>query len=200
MGDIHILPSWINRSLQENGWSSPMPVQAQAFPILLAGRNLIGIAQTGSGKTVAFLLPAVIHANAQQPLRRSDPGPIVLVLAPTRELAVQISDEADKLIKYSGESPEHPGGMRSVCFYGGGKKRDQLMKFTFDGSHIVAATPGRLLDFCAEGKVSLQRVTYLCLDEADRMLELGFLGDMEQIGGAIRPEKQMAFFSATWPK
>jgi len=177
-----------------------MPIQAQAFPILLAGRNLIGIAQTGSGKTVAFLLPAVIHANVQQPLRRSDPGPIVLVLAPTRELAVQISEEADKLLKYSWESSGHPGGMRSVAFYGGGKKRDQLQNFTFDGSHIVAATPGRLMDFCGEGKVSLQRVTYLCLDEADRMLELGFLGDMQQIGAAIRPERQMAFFSATWPK
>lgn len=198
--DLPCIPPWVKQALDENKWETPMPIQAQAFPILLAGRNLIGIAQTGSGKTVAFLLPAVIHANVQQPLRRSDPGPIVLVLAPTRELAVQISEEADKLLRYSSESTGHPRGIRSVAFYGGGKKRDQLQNFTFDGSHIVAATPGRLMDFCGEGKVSLQRVTYFCLDEADRMLELGFLGDMQQIGAAIRPERQMAFFSATWPK
>jgi len=198
--NFRVIPSWIDKALQENGWTAPMKIQAQAFPILLAGRNFIGIAQTGSGKTIAFLLPAVIHAEEQRPLMRHDPGPIVLVLAPTRELAVQISEEADKLIKFSYESRSHPGGLRSVCFYGGGKKYDQLRKFTNDGSHIVVATPGRLIDFCGEYKVTLKRVTYFCLDEADRILDMGFSGDMEYLGSAIRPDRQMAFFSATWPK
>merc|ERR1719277_1981868 len=106
--DMQILPAWINKSLQENGWPSPMPVQAQAFPILLAGRNLVGIAQTGSGKTIAFMLPAVIHASDQRPLTQYDQGPIALVLAPTRELAVQIGEETEKLTRYSCESPAHP--------------------------------------------------------------------------------------------
>jgi len=198
--ELPILPPWVSYALAENRWEKPMPVQAQSLPILLAGRNLIGIAQTGSGKTGAFLIPAIVHAHDQMPLSRSDPGPCVLVLSPTRELAVQISDEADKLLKYSAQSPRHPGGLRSVCFYGGGKKGEQLRKFTFDGSHIVVATPGRLLDFCRERRVSLQRVTYLCLDEADRMLDLGFSGDMAEVGAAIRPERQTVFFSATWPK
>jgi len=198
--DIDILPSWINRSLQEHGWPSPMPVQAQAFPILLAGRNLIGIAQTGSGKTIAFSLPALIHAEDQRPLARNDQGPIVLVLAPTRELAVQIAEETEKLTKYSHDSPAHPSGLRTTCFYGGGSKKDQLWRFSGEGSHIVVATPGRLLDCIAEGSVSLQRVTYFCLDEADRMLDMGFRGDMEQLSSTIRADRQMVFFSATWPK
>jgi ATP-dependent RNA helicase DDX5/DBP2 len=195
----NILPSWIEKSLQENSWEAPMPVQAQAFPILLGGSNLVGIAQTGSGKTIAFMLPAVIHANDQRKLGRNDQGPIVLVLAPTRELAVQIGEETEKLTKYSWESSSHPGGLRTQCFYGGGKKWEQLQKFTNEGSHFVVATPGRLLDCIAEGSVSLRRVTFFCLDEADRMLDLGFLGDMESLSSGIRPDKQMAFFSATWP-
>jgi len=197
--EMSILPSWITKSLQEHSWEAPMPVQAQAFPILLGGQNLIGIAQTGSGKTIAFMLPAVIHAHDQRPLGAYDQGPIVLVLAPTRELAVQIGEETEKLTKHSWESPMHPRGLWTTCFYGGGKKRDQLQKFSNEGSHFVVATPGRLLDCIAEGSVSLGRVTYFCLDEADRMLDLGFLGDMEQLSSTIRPDKQMAFFSATWP-
>jgi len=198
--ELSILPSWIDKSLQEHSWVAPLPVQAQAFPILLGGSNLIGIAQTGSGKTIAFMLPAVIHAHDQRPLAQTDQGPIVMVLAPTRELAVQIGEETEKLAKYSWESPSHPGGLRTTCFYGGGKKWDQLAKFSKEGSHFVVATPGRLLDCIADGSVSLKRVTFFCLDEADRMLDLGFLGDMESLSAGIRPDKQMAFFSATWPK
>jgi ATP-dependent RNA helicase DDX5/DBP2 len=115
-------------------------------------------------------------------------------------LAVQIADETEKLTKYSSDSTEHPSGLWTTCFYGGGKKQAQLKKFGNEGSHFVVATPGRLMDCIEEGSVSLQRVTYLCLDEADRMLDLGFLGDMEHLSSTIRKDKQMAFFSATWPK
>jgi len=142
----------------------------------------------------------LIHASDQRPLAENDQGPIVLVLAPTRELAVQIAEETEKLAKYSHDSPAHPSGLRTTCFYGGGRKWDQLKKFSREGSHVVVATPGRLLDCIAEGSVSLQRVTYFCLDEADRMLDMGFRGDMEQLSSTIRTDKQMAFFSATWPK
>lgn len=198
--DLSILPEWMKWALDENKWEAPLPVQAQALPILLSGRSLIGIAQTGSGKTIAFLIPMIVHASAQRSLSRAEPGPIGLCLAPTRELAVQISDQADLLCKYSSRSSDAPSGIRSVCFYGGGRKADQMRSFTADGSHIVVATPGRLLDFCGEKRVVLSRVTFLVLDEADRMLEMGFQGDMEQISSAIRPERQMAFFSATWSK
>lgn len=197
--DLSILPDWMKWALDENKWEAPMPIQAQALPILLSGRSLIGIAQTGSGKTIAFLIPMIVHASAQRSLSRAEPGPIGLCLAPTRELAVQISDQADLLCKYSSRTSA-AGSIRSVCFYGGGRKADQMRLFTADGSHIVVATPGRLLDFCGEKRVSLSRVTYLVLDEADRMLEMGFRTEMEQISSAIRPERQMAFFSATWSK
>lgn len=195
-----MIPPWMNKSLEENGWAAPMPVQAQAFPILLAGKNLIGIAQTGSGKTIAFMLPAIIHANDQRPLTWDDQGPVAMVLAPTRELAVQIAEESEKLTKYSIDSQKHPGGITTTCFYGGGKKWAQLSKFSDTGSHIVVATPGRLMDCIAEGSVALKRVTYFCLDEADRMLDMGFVGDMMDLSSTIRKDKQMAFFSATWPK
>lgn len=195
---IPVLPTWIHQAMGENNWTTPMPIQAQAVPLLLSGRNMIGIAQTGSGKTGAFLIPAIVHLHDQQPLSKWSQGPVILVVSPTRELAVQISEEAEKLLKHSSQSATHWGGLRSVCFYGGGKKYEQLRKFTQDGSHIVVATPGRLMDFCKEGSVSLARVTYFCLDEADRMLDMGFVGDMEEIGAAVRPERQTVFFSATW--
>jgi len=198
--DLSVLPDWMTWALSENKWEAPMPIQAQALPILLSGRNLIGIAQTGSGKTMAFLIPMILHASAQRRLSRTEPGPIGLCLAPTRELAVQICDQAELLCRHSWKSPHLHGAMRSVCFYGGGRKADQMKSFTFDGSHVVVATPGRLMDFCGEKRVQLTRVTFLVLDEADRMLEMGFRGDMEQISSAIRSERQTAFFSATWSK
>jgi ATP-dependent RNA helicase DDX5/DBP2 len=196
--EIAVLPEWVMTAVDDNGWDKPTPIQAQALPIAVAGKDMIGIAQTGSGKTAAFLLPALVQIEAQAPLTRSDPGPIALILAPTRELAVQISDEAAKLMKHSWNSSQHPKGMHSAVFYGGGRKRDQLMQNSQEGAHIVVATPGRLLDFLGEGKVSLLRVTYLALDEADRMLDMGFAGDVRKISSQVRPERQAMFFSATW--
>lgn len=199
--DLHCLPGWVHMALRENAWEHPLAVQAQALPILLGGRNLIGIAQTGSGKTGSFLLPAVVQIDAQPRLTKYSPGPVALVLSPTRELAVQISDEATKLLKFSaGASRQHPEGIRSAVFYGGGRKWMQKREFGEAGSHILVATPGRLLDVMREGSVSLRRVTYLVFDEADRMLDLGFSGDMKTVSEQVRPERQMAYFSATWPK
>jgi len=130
----------------------------------MSGRDMVGIAQTGSGKTLSFLLPAVVHINAQPHLQRGD-GPIILVIAPTRELAVQIEDECAKF----GQS----SSIRSVCVYGGASKGPQARALE-NGVEIVIATPGRLIDFLERGTTNLRRVTYLVLDEADRMLDMGF--------------------------
>jgi len=196
--EIAAIPDWVMTALQDNKWDTPMQIQAQALPIALAGKDIIGIAQTGSGKTGAFLLPAFVHIDHQEALSSREPGPVCLILAPTRELAVQISDEAAKLAKHSWNSKNHSKGFRTAVFYGGGRKSDQLRTNTWEGAHIVVATPGRLLDFLGEGKVSLLRVTYLVLDEADRMLDMGFAGDVETISSQVRPERQTMFFSATW--
>ena len=146
------------------GFKEPTAIQAQGWPMALSGRDMIGIAATGSGKTLAYLLPAVVHINAQPLLQRGD-GPIVLVLAPTRELAVQIQEECKRF--------GHTSKIQSTCVYGGAPKGNQARDLE-RGVEIVIATPGRLIDFLESGKTNLRRVTYLVLDEADRMLDMGF--------------------------
>jgi len=156
----------------------------------LLGRDMIGISRTGSGKTLAFLLPGMIHINAQPYLQPGD-GPIVLVLAPTRELAVQIKVECDKF----GASSQ----IKNTCVYGGAPKRMQQGDLQ-RGVEIVIATPGRLIDFLESGVTNLRRVTYLVLDEADRMLDMGFEPQLRKIVSQIRPDRQTLMWSATWPK
>lgn len=151
---------------------------------------MIGIAATGSGKTLGFLLPAIVHINAQPHLQRGD-GPIVMVLAPTRELAVQIQGECQKF----GSSSR----IRSSCVYGGAPRGQQLRELR-DGVEICIATPGRLIDFLTQGQTNCKRVTYLVLDEADRMLDMGFEPQIRKIVGQIRPDRQTCFWSATWPR
>ncbi|CAK0804187.1 unnamed protein product [Prorocentrum cordatum] len=180
---------------------SPMPIQQQALPLLLRGFDLVGIAKTGSGKTLAFLLPGVVHIEAQEPLDGAVASPIALVLAPVRELAVQIAEEANKLLAKSSASARHPKGLGAVALYGGGARVrwDQLAELQKGWCQIVTATPGRACDFLQSGDLSLGRVTYFVLDEADRMLECGFEEQMGQIAGSIRSDRQTLFFSATWP-
>ncbi|CAE8626028.1 unnamed protein product [Polarella glacialis] len=190
------IPSFALESLREHGIVAPLPVQAQALPLVLSGCDVIGLAQTGSGKTMAFLLPAVVHIEAQPALAHRAVTPIALILAPTRELAVQIADEATKVLKRSREG-NHRNGIWAVCVYGGGKRYEQIKNLSW-GSHIVVATPGRLLDFVSQKIISLARVTYFVLDEADRMLDLGFSGDVDALSSQVRPERQVLFFSATW--
>jgi len=156
----------------------------------MSGKDMIGIAETGSGKTLSFLLPAIIHINAQPQLHYGD-GPICLVLSPTRELAVQILEECNKFCQSS--------GLRTTCLYGGVSKRAQIQDLK-QGREIVIATPGRLIDLIDMGVTNLKRVTYLCLDEADRMLDMGFEDQMRTICGQIRPDRQTLLWSATWPK
>ncbi|KAJ0759630.1 putative RNA helicase [Helianthus annuus] len=157
--------------VEKAGFTEPTAIQAQGWPMALKGRDLIGIAETGSGKTLAYLLPAIVHVNAQPILSPGD-GPIVLVLAPTRELAVQIQQEATKF----GASSK----IKNTCIYGGVPKGPQVRDLQ-KGVEIVIATPGRLIDMLESHHTNLRRVTYLVLDEADRMLDMGFEPQMKKI-------------------
>ncbi|KAK6645489.1 hypothetical protein RUM43_001766 [Polyplax serrata] len=171
-------------------YSEPTAIQSQGWPIALSGHNMVGIARTGSGKTLGFILPAVIHINNQPRLERND-GPIALVLAPTRELVQQTQKVA---LPFAFAS-----GIKSVAVYGGSDKwpqSDALRR----GAEICVATPGRLLDFLNLGTTNLHRCTYLVLDEADRMFDMGFEPQIRSIIEQIRPDRQVLMWSATWPK
>jgi ATP-dependent RNA helicase DDX5/DBP2 len=157
-------PDYVLEEVKKAGFRDPTAIQAQGWPMALSGRDMIGIAATGSGKTLAYMLPGVVHINAQPYLQPGD-GPIMLVLAPTRELACQIKQECDRF----GSSSR----IKNTCLYGGAPKGSQARDLE-RGCEIVIATPGRLIDFLESGKTNLKRVTYLVLDEADRMLDMGF--------------------------
>lgn len=183
-------PDYIMSEIRKAGFSSPSPIQCQAWPMALSGRDVVAVSATGSGKTIAFSIPAMIHINAQ-PLLAPGDGPIVLILAPTRELAVQIQGECSKF----GASSR----IRNTCVYGGVPKGQQIRDLT-RGAEIVIATPGRLIDMLESRKTNLHRVTYLVMDEADRMLDMGFEPQIRKIVEQIRPDRQTLMFSATWPK
>ncbi|CAH0478987.1 unnamed protein product [Peronospora belbahrii] len=173
------------------GFDKPTPIQSQCWPILASGRDIIGIAETGSGKTLAFAIPGLIHIAAQPELSPKFPGPRMLVVAPTRELAMQSS----AVIVEAGKKC----GLKCVCIYGGVPKQTQK-KALRDGVHVVVATPGRLKDLIEEHSCNLSKVTFMVLDEADRMLDEGFEKDIRAIIGGTHPERQIAMFSATWPQ
>jgi len=183
-------PDYILDEINFVGFTEPTSIQVQGWPIALSGRDMVGIAETGSGKTLAFLLPGIVHINAQPYLSKGD-GPIALVLAPTRELAVQIKEECDKFGKSS--------KIKNTCCYGGVPKSEQARDLR-DGVEIVIATPGRLIDFLDQQSTNLKRVTYLVLDEADRMLDMGFEPQVRKICSQIRPDRQTLMWSATWPQ
>ncbi|EOB14849.1 ATP-dependent RNA helicase DBP2 [Nosema bombycis CQ1] len=180
----------ILESFTRKNYTAPTPIQAQGWPMALTGQDMVGIAQTGSGKTLSFVLPALIHAKAQEPLRPGD-GPIVLVLAPTRELVLQIKDVFDEYARFF--------GMKCTAVYGGvssyNQKRDIEM-----GCEIVVAAPGRLIDLNEQGVCFLNRVSFLILDEADRMLDMGFEPQIKKIIAQTNPDRQTLMWSATWPK
>ncbi|KAH0542186.1 ATP-dependent RNA helicase dbp2 [Glutinoglossum americanum] len=183
-------PGYVMNEVKAQGFSRPTAIQSQGWPMALSGRDVVGIAETGSGKTLTYCLPAIVHINAQ-PLLAPGDGPIVLVLAPTRELAVQIQQEITKFGKSS--------RIRNTCVYGGVPKGGQIRDLA-RGVEVCIATPGRLIDMLESGKTNLRRVTYLVLDEADRMLDMGFEPQIRKIIGQIRPDRQTCMWSATWPK
>lgn len=183
-------PRYVMDEVKAQGFPAPTAIQSQGWPMALSGRDVVGIAETGSGKTLTYCLPAIVHINAQPLLAQGD-GPIVLVLAPTRELAVQIQQEMSKFGKSS--------RIRNTCVYGGVPKGPQIRDLS-RGVEVCIATPGRLIDMLEAGKTNLRRVTYLVLDEADRMLDMGFEPQIRKIIGQIRPDRQTLMWSATWPK
>ncbi|KAK3885227.1 hypothetical protein Pcinc_010529 [Petrolisthes cinctipes] len=183
-------PDYVMAEIRRQQYEQPTPIQAQGWPISLQGRDFVGIAQTGSGKTLGYILPAIVHINHQPYLERGD-GPIALILAPTRELAQQILTVAQD---YGSSSK-----IRSTCVFGGAPKGPQIRDLE-RGVEIAIATPGRLIDFLEAGKTNLRRTTYLVLDEADRMLDMGFEPQIRKIVDQIRPDRQTLMWSATWPK
>lgn len=170
-------------------FEKPSPIQSHSWPFLLDGRDFIGIARTGSGKTLAFGIPAIMHITTKRKSKKSK-NPVCLVLSPTRELAQQISDvlcEAGK-----------PTGVQSVCLYGGVDKHHQKASLR-SGVDIVIGTPGRLQDLMEMGACNLKEVSFVVLDEADRMLDLGFEPAVRAILSQTCSVRQMVMFSATWP-
>ncbi|KAH6811215.1 P-loop containing nucleoside triphosphate hydrolases superfamily protein [Perilla frutescens var. frutescens] len=178
------------KAIAKQAYEKPTPIQCQALPIVLSGRDVIGIAKTGSGKTASFVLPMIVHIMDQPELAKEE-GPIGVICAPTRELAHQIYLEAKKFAKSC--------GIRVSAVYGGMSKLDQFKELKA-GCEIVVATPGRLIDMIKMKAVTMLRATYLVLDEADRMFDLGFEPQIRSIVGQIRPDRQTLLFSATMPR
>lgn len=178
------LSAEITRALKENGFEAPFPIQQEAIPFILRGIDVIGQAHTGTGKTAAFALPILTKIKRRGPVQ-------VVILTPTRELAVQVTAEIEKFARYT--------GIRAVSIYGGqsiGIQYNQLRK----GVQIVIATPGRLIDHIKRGSISLEEVKFAVLDEADRMLDMGFVDDIKYILSYMRKGRQTCLFSATMPR
>uniref|UniRef100_A0A4W2GS09 RNA helicase n=1 Tax=Bos indicus x Bos taurus TaxID=30522 RepID=A0A4W2GS09_BOBOX len=179
----------IMQSIRRAGFQKPTPIQSQSWPIILQGIDLIGIAQTGTGKTLSYLMPGFIHIHSQPVSRKQRNGPGMLVLTPTRELALQVEAECSKYL-YK--------GLKSVCIYGGGNRKGQIQDVT-KGVDIIIATPGRLNDLQMNNFVNLRSITYLVLDEADKMLDLGFEHQIMKILLDVRPDRQTVMTTASWP-
>ncbi len=179
------------KALESEGYTTPTPIQQQAIPILLNKKDLLGVAQTGTGKTAAFGIPILHHlyvaTSKQQGKRRIK----ALIVTPTRELALQIGDSFTAYGKHT--------GLRNTVIFGGVKQGKQVNALR-NGVDILIATPGRLLDLMNQGYISFRDLDYVVLDEADQMLDMGFIHDIRKIIAKLPPQRQSLFFSATMPK
>jgi ATP-dependent RNA helicase DDX5/DBP2 len=187
--EIRQLPREILHELRRAGFPGPSQIQSYTWPLALSGKDVIGIAATGSGKTLAFLLPAFCEMQ-ERGTRPERTGPGLLVMAPTRELAQQTENEANRF--------GHCMRMQTVAMYGGSPKRDQMAKYRM-GVHTIVACPGRLNDFLEGGQIRLDGVMKLVLDEADRMLDMGFEPQIRKILERLPRKRHTLFFTATWP-
>ena len=178
------------KAVADNGYDVPTPIQEKAIPLILEGRDLMGLAQTGTGKTAAFGLP-LIDRLLSEPEDAQPTGTRALILAPTRELVNQI---AKSLVSFLRKTP-----LRVTSVVGGVSINGQIRRLS-KGTDILVATPGRLLDLVDRGAVDLGTASYLVLDEADQMLDLGFIHALRRIAGLVREERQTLLFSATMPK
>ena len=177
----------VARAVTDLGYESPSPIQAKTIPFLLQGRDVIGLAQTGTGKTAAFALPLLSSIAG----RERPKSPLALILAPTRELAIQV---AEALTSYA----THLGDFSVLPIYGGQSYTPQISGLK-RGAHVVVGTPGRVIDHMKRGTLDLSQVEHLVLDEADEMLKMGFQEDIEEIFAKTNPDRQVALFSATMP-
>jgi len=183
------LISPVQRALADEKYETPTPIQSQTIPAALAGNDILGCAQTGTGKTAAFALP-ILHQLGQKNRKSTPNCPLVLALAPTRELAIQIDDSFRRYGKYL--------KLRQALVYGGVSQMRQVRALE-RGAHILIATPGRLLDLMNQGHIELNRLETFVLDEADRMLDMGFAPDLKRIMRYLPSQRQSLFFSATLP-
>ena len=175
------------KALAHEGYTTPTPIQQQAIPFILQGKDLLGCAQTGTGKTAAFAIPILELMQAQKPL---GPGIKVLVLTPTRELAIQIDESFAAYGRYA--------GIRHTVIFGGVSQHSQVNELR-RGVDILVATPGRLLDLMQQGFIHLDKLQIFVLDEADRMLDMGFIHDVKKVIAKLPAKRQTLFFSATMP-
>lgn len=194
-------PQCILDALNKKGINRPTPIQVQAIPALLSGRDIIGIAFTGSGKTLSFSLPMIMFAleeEVNQPLRGRE-GPVGLVLCPSRELARQTYEVVEYFLNALFQGGGYPE-LRSALCIGGENSRDQMDMIQRRGVHCIVATPGRLNDLLNKGKLSMNLCKYLVLDEADRMLDLGFDEEVHNTINKFKYQRQTVLFSATMPQ
>ena len=182
------LPESCIEVIKNEGFTSLMPIQAVSWPIILHGKDMVGIAATGSGKTLAYVLPGLLQIRRHHKLYGD--GVYMLVLAPTRELALQIQQVCRMFGKVL--------NIKNVCIYGGANVQSQI-KCLKDTPEIIIATPGRLLQFVEEKHININSCSYLVLDEADRMLDMGFSPQIQKVVNQIRPDRQIVMYSATWP-
>ena len=181
----------ILKALEKQGYSQPTPIQEQAIPILLKGHDLLGVAQTGTGKTAAFGIPILNHLLKDKSSGQGKRKIKALVVTPTRELAIQI---AENFTAYSQFTP-----LRNTVIFGGVKQSKQVASLQ-QGVDILVATPGRLLDLMNQGYITFRDLKYVVLAEADQMLDIGFIHDVKKIIAKLPPNRQSLFFSATMPK
>lgn len=188
--DEWVSHEFLKQVLLEKKFEKPTPIQSAAWPIAIRGRDVVGNVSTGSGKTLAFVLPALQHIQSQ-PIQRRRDGPIALVLSPTRELAAQTCECFQEFGR--------PYFTKTALFCGGMSKRSQL-DVAREGAHVIAATPGRLIDLISDDLVNLKRTTFLVIDEADLLLDMGFEEQIRSLLGHLRPDKQTSLWSATMPR
>jgi len=181
----------ILKALEAEGYTHPTPIQEQSIPILLKGKDLLGCAQTGTGKTAAFCIPIIQHIHNEVVHEKGRRKIKALIVTPTRELAIQIGENCTKYGKYA--------SVNNTVIFGGVKQSSQTRALR-NGVDILVATPGRLLDLMNQGYISLSDVKYCVLDEADHMLDMGFIHDIKKVIAALPKQRQSLFFSATMPQ
>lgn len=180
----------ILRALEKEGYTNPTSIQQQAIPEILAGKDLLGCAQTGTGKTAAFVIPILQQLHAAKQQKANMQMPKALILTPTRELAIQIGESIAAYGKYL--------SLKHVVVFGGVSQHAQVQQIQ-RGAEIVVATPGRLIDLIQQGLVSIAHINHFVLDEADRMLDMGFIHDIKRVITYLPEQRQTLFFSATMP-